>query len=255
MTEGQAKKRTRTVRNFPAVPFKDAEDFTRSVFDIGGGQPVKRLTLFDQLGKSPDSGPSRALITNSNKYGLTKGGYNAEELALTDLGLQVSSDKVTEKQRQSGRINAAIVNIQPFNAVFETLIGNKLPPSAVLIDRMKEHGVTVDAAAEAVDTLILNMRDVGLLQTLSAAERVVSVQSRLDGIIEVSPLSAPATNYRGSASVITSSHASFETTAFYVTPIGQVGSPQRRHADMFSASIVEPAIEFTQLKLVRADQI
>ena len=55
--------------------------------------------------------------------------------------------------------------------------------------------------------------------------------------------------------VMTSGQAEFETTAFYISPIGSTGSIERRHADMFASSIVEPALEQSRLKLVRADQI
>lgn len=80
------KARKRVKRKFPASTFADAEAFVKSVFDVGGGQAVKRLTLFDQIGKSPDSGASRMMVTNSGKYGLTSGGYQAEEIQLSDLG-------------------------------------------------------------------------------------------------------------------------------------------------------------------------
>ncbi len=52
-----------------------------------GQTRVRKLTLFDKIGESPDSGPSRQLITNSSRYGLTKGGYQAEFLELTPEGV------------------------------------------------------------------------------------------------------------------------------------------------------------------------
>src|SRR5271166_1634265 len=64
--------RKRTQRAFPASSFEEAIEFARGLFVVGSGQPVRRLTLFDHLGKSPDSGASRMLITNSNRYGLTR---------------------------------------------------------------------------------------------------------------------------------------------------------------------------------------
>lgn len=54
---------------------------------------------------------------------------------------------------------------------------------------------------------------------------------------------------------ITNRQADFETTAFYVTPIGSEGSPQRKHSDLFLSSLIEPATEKLGLKVVRADAI
>lgn len=83
------KKRTRIARTFPAAVFSEALDFVRKIYDIGSGQPIRRLTLFDELGKSSESSASRMLITNSAKYGLTKGSYTAEYIEITPLGLKV----------------------------------------------------------------------------------------------------------------------------------------------------------------------
>ncbi|GEC00404.1 hypothetical protein BDI01nite_14680 [Brevundimonas diminuta] len=75
-----ALRKKRSQRSFPASTFEEPLEFARAIFRIGSGQPVKRLTLFDQLGKSPESGGSRQLIVNAGKYGLTRGGVQADNI-------------------------------------------------------------------------------------------------------------------------------------------------------------------------------
>src|SRR5579884_3035619 len=70
----------RAARPFPASSFEEALQLAKAAFDYGSGKPVRRLSLFDHLGKSPESGPSRQWITNANKYGLIEGGYQADQL-------------------------------------------------------------------------------------------------------------------------------------------------------------------------------
>src|SRR5690606_3234995 len=104
-------------------------------------------------------------------------------------------------------------------------------------------------AEEAVDTFIVNLRFVGLLQTLSGAERIVTVEHLLDSLPS-SPRQASALPggivslpHNGkSSSLITAEQANFESMCFYVTPIGEDDSEQRRHSDLFLGSIVEPAL-------------
>jgi|GEM_PF-7110605 len=62
-------KRQRRTRLFPAATFEDALELATAIYTVGAGQPVRRITLFDTLGKSPDSGASRQLVTNCAKYG------------------------------------------------------------------------------------------------------------------------------------------------------------------------------------------
>lgn len=248
--------RKRTVRNFPASTFEEATEYARRIFEIGSGQPVKRLTLFNAMGKSPDSSASRQLITNSNKYGLTKGSYTSEQIELTDVGRKCVDNEFSEREVAKAQIEAAIYSVEPFKSLYGQIVNNKLPQKAVLVDKIKELDVEADAAEEAVDTFILNLRFVRLLQMLSGAERIVTEDFLLDQLPAAgaarTAYASPATENR---SLVTSEYAEYETTAFYVTPIGADGSDERQHSDLFLSSLVEPAIESLKLKVVRADKI
>lgn len=265
MAESEPKaKRARTIRNFPATTFSEALKFADNLMAFGSGQPIRRLTLLDEIGWSPTSSGARMAITNSSKYGLTKGSYTADFVELTDLGRKCVSDASTPRERARARMEAAIISIPPFNGVYEAFVESKLPAKSVLIDKIKEFDVGADAAEEAVDTFIVNLRDVGLLKTLSGAERIISVDMSLDELPSRAEQSKQANEPIVSKlhpspfvrqAVITHGQAQFETTAFYVTPIGEDGSDQRKHTDLFSNSIVEPALQQSKLNLVRADRI
>lgn len=227
------------------------------MFRIGSGQAVKRLTLFDQLGKSPESGGSRQLIINSGRYGLTRGGAQADNIELTPEGQKAVDEQVASRERVRTRAELAISRIEPFQKLYDKFVGNKLPAHAVLIDAAKDAGIDPDHAAEAVDTFVVNLRFVGLLRTLSGAERIISIDMLLSDL-PASPSLASSltpTMVRSATSVITSEHAQFESTCFYISPIGEDGSEARKHSDLFLGSIVEPAMEQFQLKVIRADSI
>jgi hypothetical protein len=249
-----ALKKKRSQRSFPASTFEEPLDFAKAIFSIGSGQPVKRLTLFHQLNKSPESGGSRQLIINAGKYGLTRGGVQAENIELTPEGQKAVDDQINSREKTRVRAELAILTIDPFSKLYEKFVGNKLPAHAVLIDAAKDAGIDPDHAAEAVDTFVVNLRFVGLLKTLSGAERIIS----LDMLLSELPAAAAVTQTappRTSTSVITSDTAQFESTCFYIAPIGEDGSEPRRHSDLFLGSIVEPALEQFQLNVMRADAI
>ncbi len=254
-TEAALQKK-RSQRSFPASTFEEPLEFAAAVFRIGSGQPVKRLTLFDQLGKSPESGGSRQLIINSGKYGLTRGGMQAENIELTPEGQKAVDEQVNARERAKTRVNLAITNIEPFQKLYEKFSGNKLPAHAVLIDAAKDVGIDPAHVAEAVDTFVVNLRFVGLLRTLSGAERIIPVDMMVGDIPAGAPNTPVVNAARASAgSIITSEHAQFESTCFYIAPIGDEGSDPRKHSDLFLGSIVEPALEPFQLKVIRADAI
>jgi hypothetical protein len=250
-----ALKKKRSQRSFPASTFEEPLDFAKEVFRIGSGQPVKRLTLFDQLGKSPESGGSRQLIINSGKYGLTKGGVAADNIELTPEGQKAVDEQVNSREQARVRAQLAIFNIEPFQKLYDKFVGNKLPGNAVLIDAAKDAGIDADHAAEAVDTFVVNLRFVGLLRTLSGAERIITLDMLLGDLPAAPSGPSQLTPARPANQIVTSEHAQFESACFYIAPIGDEGSEARKHSDLFLGSIVEPALEPFQLQVIRADSI
>lgn len=258
-----AKKRVRAQRPFPACAFEEALDFASAIFEFGSGQQVRRVSLFDHLQKSPESGPSRQLITNSGKYGLSEGSYKAEFLKLTHDGIKAVDEELPSRERARARISLAIEGIEPFKALYDKFVGNKLPQRAALIDAVKDAGIDAGLAEEAVDTFVVNLRFVGLLQTLSGAERIVTIEHLLDTLPSSSTVARAVEFNRPvfdqqrteSGALVTAARAEFDTMCFYITAIGEEGSEQRRHSDLFVSSIIEPALDQFGLKLVRADAI
>jgi hypothetical protein len=78
--------RTRQLRPYPASSFKDALPLGEAILRYASGEKVRRLTLLQQMDKSPNSSGTKMMITNSGKYGITKGSYAAEYLELTGEG-------------------------------------------------------------------------------------------------------------------------------------------------------------------------
>lgn len=229
------------------------------MYENGAGQPVRRVTLFDQLGKSPDSGPSRQLVTNSAKYGLTTGSYQAEFLELTPEGLQAVGDDASPAARLRARFKCAVESVEVFKAMYESYINNRLPTQAVLADKARELGVPEEDTTECVETFTVNTKFVGVLRSISGAERLLSIDAVIDDFLPPGPgptpraLSQPRAGAQSSSEQIQS--AGFDTACFYISPIGEEASEQRKHADLFMGALVEPALAEFGLHLVRADRI
>jgi hypothetical protein len=258
-SEGQRRARRTTL--FPASSFEEALTLANAIQKHAAGQKVRRLTLFDQMGKSPDSGSSRQLIVNSNKYGLTKGSYTAEYLELTMDGKLATGSEVAPRDRLKARFRLAIEKIVPFKALYEAQKGNRLPAPSVLEDLAKEQGIPEADVKECVEMFIVNAKSLGVLKPIAGAERIVAI----DQVLEEVPATAAE-----SEPTVTPAHASadqvrapapkgdtqdWDKVCFYISPIGEEGTEHRQHADLFLGSIVEPTLEEFELSVVRADKI
>jgi len=255
-------KRERRTSLFPAVPFEEALTIGNAIQKHAAGQRVRRLTLFDSLGKSPDSGPSRQLVTNSSKYGLTTGSYKAEHLELTAEGQRATGSDVPPRDQLAARFNLAIKQIAVFNALYEAQKGNRLPATTVLEDFVKEQDIPPEDAKECVEIFIVNAKFLGILKPIAGAERIISVEQAIEELPERAPADGVGSRTDSVRERISSQAASspssateWEHTCFYISPIGEDGSEHRQHADLFLGSIVEPALEEFGLTVVRADKI
>ena len=99
--EGQPTRQTRgRTKPFPLLKLDDALILAQTIYDQGVGNQMRRLSLFDRLNRSPESGLTRQLISTSARYGLTIGGPKAERISLGQHGAEIVGqpfDKVRGK--------------------------------------------------------------------------------------------------------------------------------------------------------------
>lgn len=255
--------RGRKERPYPLIQFEDCLNFAKSIYDLGSGQKIRRFTLFDKIEKSPDSQQSRSIIINSNKYGLIKGSIQSEFLELTTTGLNAFKEELSEFEKHSLKLQLAITDIKVFKFLYDKLAGNKLPNQTVIIDIIKEEysEIQPEDISTIVDLFIINTKYLGLLKLISGAERLITFEHCLEGFSKVKSGTNASSNLVSGTSLSPSgvteesSTTNLEEICFYITPIGDDGTEQRKHSDLFLGSIVEPALESLNLKVIRADQI
>jgi hypothetical protein len=260
--ESSEKTRTRASRPYPASSFKDALQLAEAIMKHGSGEKVRRLTLLQKMDKSPNSGPTKQMITNSGKYELTTGSYAAEYFELTPKGRLVVDNAVDEKTKRQAKFDLSIAGVEPFNLLYEQYKGKRLPVKEIIKDVLKDSGLTIPDHDECIDTFIVNAKDLELLQTIGGAETLIPIEQALDELPESKGTSKPSTFAKTedkqsstAADTSTSSAHDWDKICFYITPIGEENSEQRKHSDLFISSIVQPALDELGLKVIRADQI
>ena len=256
----EKKSSKKAIKNFPSMSFEEVLHLSQAIWECASGMRVRKITLFDHLGKSPDSGPSRNLITSSSKYGLTTGGYQADYLELTDDGAKASNPDGDKCDVIATRFKLAIQGNQYFNHLYDSYKNMKIPTNKVMEDCIIEFGIPEHEAKQCVETFIVNAKFIGLIKTLSGAERLITVEHLIEEFdkqprqIDTNTIHISGcleNNYQNSVP----SEISYDNICFYITPIGDEGSEERKHSDTLLECIVSPVLEEYGLKAVRADQI
>lgn len=243
-------------RPFPHQSFEEALELASAIQRIAGSNAVRRLTLFHELNKSPESGPSRQSVVSAGRYGLIKGGVQSETLQLTPDGDVATSMDVSARERQRSRIKLAIDTTDIFHALYEQLKGQKLPSPAIMEDAVVSLGLPDHNKKECVELFVINLRFIGLLQTLSGAERILTVDHALDQIPSTSNRTLPPTTVASeNKPLVIHSEAHFDRLCFFIGPIGDAGSEFRQHSDLMLETLVRPALDGFGIEVKRADEI
>ena len=161
---------------FPPTTIDDALPIARAIQEHNAGQPMRRVTIFDKLGRKPDSSTSRAMVTASAGYGLTKGNYTSEWIELTDAG-----KSVLQKNGAEAKVEA-VLSVGVFQSFFANYKGASLPSQESATDYLEGQGLTREQAAKCLEVMLRDGREVGLIQEMSGKERIVSRDHALEAV-------------------------------------------------------------------------
>jgi hypothetical protein len=107
-----------------------------------------------------------------------------------------TAENVPEREKIRARFKLAIEQISPFNKLHARFVNNRLPAKSVMGDFLIEEGLNQEEVSECVETFLLNAKFVGVLQSVSGAERLLPLDYVLDyapsGVVAPTPLTPPA---------------------------------------------------------------
>ncbi len=243
------------MRPYPASSFEDARPLADAIMRIASGEKVRRLTLLEKMDRTPTSSSTQMLITNSSKYGITKGSYAAEWIKLTDDGKLACDITIDPKKRLSTQFKLAIENIPPFQILYKEYVGKKLPAHEVMRDALAESDQKIPDFKECIDFFVVNAKYLGLLRPIAGAETLVSIEQILDESAITESLPRATAEIGSTVAFLDPIQNNWDSVCFYVAPIGDENSETRKHSNLFMESLIEPAIKGLGLNVIRADKI
>ena len=131
---------------------------------------VSRLTLAKLLGVTPSSSAFRDAVASARFYGLTTGGINSNEFGLTKRGEEATG---ADEVAQVAALKAAVMEIPPYKAFFQTFNGKKVPGRTALKEFLTRDASVADSRAdECIDLLLADAKVAGLVQNMKGGNWV-----------------------------------------------------------------------------------
>ena len=170
-------KQTRTrvpQTEFPNITLESALRLPVAIWENYAGKGASPINVALALEMKPSSGGWRNLCGSSIAYGLSDGGYNASEIALTSLGLRIVRPTVEGDDLAAKR--EAILKPRIQREFLEKYDGAKFPKDLIAKNVLVEMGLPKDRSDQALDILKKNGQFAGVLVEIKG-ESYVSLAS------------------------------------------------------------------------------
>jgi len=201
-TEGHKERKKYRTRPFPKHTFDEALDVAMAIQEKNAGKPWKTIYVAKALDISPTSSHFRDLTSSSYKYGLTKGTWNADQIALTPLGSSIT--KPTDVKQEMKDRQKAVLKVDAFKRIYEHYRGSKLPSAEDEYFKNMletEFNIPRQLVDECIELLIKNGKSTEILEEVKDSLYVVFAEKPLEAppeapTEEVEGLEKPPTELR-----------------------------------------------------------
>ena len=150
--------------DIPAYDLDEALLVAKALLQEYGGHAAAPLDVAAAMDLTPTSGKFRMLCGASIAYGLTTGGYNAAQIAPTNLATQIVEPQ-DEGADLAGK-REALMKPRILREFLSKYSGSPMPREDIGMNVLKGMGVPADRTKQVLDMVIKGADSVGFLQTI-----------------------------------------------------------------------------------------
>ena len=148
----------------PAYSLQSALRVPQAIFENYASDPTTPLNVAGAMGMTPTSGPFRQLTGASIAYGLTEGGYNAPQIALTPLARQILAP--LEEGADLAAKRDAFLRPRVISEFMSKYDGHAIPKLEIAHNVLVDMNVPRDRAERVLDLILDGARELGLLKEI-----------------------------------------------------------------------------------------
>jgi predicted nucleotide-binding protein len=148
----------------PSSSLEKALRIPKAIADNYGYKPTSALQLAVALEMQPSTGGFRMLTGSAVAYGLTTGGYNASEIAITPLGMRIIRPTVENDDLAAKR--EALLKPRVIREFLQKYDNAPIPRDDIARNVLVDFGVPADRTAEVLRLIVDGAGEVGFLRTI-----------------------------------------------------------------------------------------
>lgn len=240
--------------DLPRKTLEDALRVARAIKDEYAGKLATWEDIAKALGFSPTNPNNQYLLWAATAYGLIEKDEK-DQYRLTEIARKILA-QTYEGERREGIVKA--IAKPAILGRFYSDYGGALLPSGEIFRNVLEqkYGIPQSRIDETIELILANARFAEILEQQPEGKYRLRSGNEAIGISPSETLTgagtagAPATPPPDIESA-----TDFKNACFVITPIGDEGSPERKHADAMLRHLISPVLKEHNLTAIRADQI
>lgn len=154
----------------PGCTLEDALRVPQAIAENYAAKPTSPLNTAAALDMQPNAGRFRLLCGAALAYGLTSGGPNAPEIAITPLGMRAV--RPTKEGDDLAAQREALMRPRVIGEFLQKYNSAPLPRSDIAVNVLLEMGVPVERAEEILEFILQGANGAGLLREIKGKKYV-----------------------------------------------------------------------------------
>ena len=154
----------------PGCVLDDALRIPRAIAENYAAKPASPLNVAAALEMQPNAGQFRRLSGAAIAYGVTSGGPNAPEIAITPLGMRIV--RPTKEGEDLLARREALLRPRVVGEFLQKYNGAPLPRADIAVNVLLEMSVPSDRADEVLDFIVRGAESVGVLKEIKGKKYV-----------------------------------------------------------------------------------
>lgn len=239
----------------PRRSLEKAIEVAKTLRQVFAGKSVTLTELAKNMGLAPTNNEFKYAVWSAAAYGIVnaEGPKTNRTYSLAELGRKIVAENYPG-EAQEAKVKA-VLTPTILSKFFADYNGNPIPPTDEHFANVLEDKFHIprERTAEAIDIIKANGKFAGILQEQSEGNAPIV---RLESVPDAAKVTINESSSGGSGSESTGTPSTgWDKTCFLITPIGEDGSEERRHANMMLNHVVRPVFAQYGFTVVRADEI
>ena len=243
--------------DLPRRSIEDAQKVVETIYRNYATGAVRWDEIAGLLGVNPKNLVNKYPTWAAVAYGMLSK-TEGESFELAETGRKLVAPEYTGEDTEA-RIKA-LMTPRILSKFYTDFNGHSLPELMHFPNVLENrYEIPRDRTAEAIKLIMENGVYAHVLHEQANGTHLVRIEnSVIPGLPSISTTStgrSETDDSKQSLQGTDSPDAGWDSICFFITPIGDEGTEQRRHADMMLKHVVEPAAKEQGLQVVRADKI